>query len=234
VPDPGPCRAALRALVGALRFGLVLAACTLAWGCKEDPGAGPEAVNGPASDGAASPAPGSQEGPDVEALVHAWDFSAAANLRIKAGDAVDLKGLMKLVTSAGDGAPLDEAECFIGCEDKSVAKEDRAEHSASFRLEVAEGGRYYPWIRVWWPDDCGNSFRISIEQEGVTVLKGQAVEDGTSKKWHWLSVVGPEGVTLKEGTCTVKVINTEDGARLNSILFTTRSYESYSPQGAEG
>jgi hypothetical protein len=206
---------------GRRRAALMLAltlALALPCGCNEEP----------------EPAPGPKD-PAPANAASAWvGLQKARAVLVKAADAFDLTHLMTLTDESLDGAPLLPGEKVIGCKDGTVdAKTDRREHSACLEVKVPEAGTYYPWVRVWWLDDCANSFHVSIERDGKVLLE-KTVEDATTETWHWVPAGSPGGLSLGEGAHTVLVINTEDGAWLSTILFTTQSYRDYTPQTPEG
>ncbi len=89
--------------------------------------------------------------------------------------------------------------------------------SASWTFEVKEGGTYIVWCRVWWIDECGNSFGLSVD--GAKAFSfGQ---DATYKRWHWVkSPPRLAQLKLKKGKHTLKLTNREDGIRLDQIFIT--------------
>ena len=100
--------------------------------------------------------------------------------------------------------------------------------SAVFAFDVAEAGTYALWCRVWWPDECGNSFTMSVD-DGTSFTFGQ---DGTYRCWHWMRV--PRRVKpfkLSKGRHTLKVMNREDGAMLDQVLWSRD--RRYVPVGSE-
>lgn len=85
----------------------------------------------------------------------------------------------------------------------------------TLRFNVAVEGTYTIWARCWWTDGCGNSFAISLDDGSRATITS-----GNYKRWHW--VRGPV-VRLTAGTHTLKVHNTEDGARMDQIFLTSDS-----------
>ena len=87
---------------------------------------------------------------------------------------------------------------------------------ATIRFDVANAGDYHLWSRAWWEDSCGNSFSFRID-DGKPFVFGQ---DGTYTRWHWIRV-RRRRFRLSKGTHTLHIINREDGARIDQVLFTT-------------
>jgi len=88
---------------------------------------------------------------------------------------------------------------------------------ATWSFEVKEGGTYIVWCRVWWIDECGNSFGLSVD--GAKAFSfGQ---DATYKSWHWVkSPPRLAQLKLKKGTHSLKLTNREDGIRVDQVFIT--------------
>lgn len=97
---------------------------------------------------------------------------------------------------------------------------------AVIHFDAAKAGDYYLWGRAWWGDSCANSFTFRIDG-GKPFVFGQ---DGTYARWHWIRLPSRR-FSLSGGTHTLDVINREDGARLDQVLFTTS--KRFVPVGAE-
>ena len=85
-------------------------------------------------------------------------------------------------------------------------------------VHVPADGDYTLWCRVWWEDECGNSFSIKIN-DTAPFLFG---ENATYKTWHWMRYPvarTAKPITLKAGTNTLTVLNREDGVRLDQIVL---------------
>lgn len=93
-------------------------------------------------------------------------------------------------------------------------------------FEVKEKGDYCLHLRAWWPDACGNSMYVSVDDSKKKVW----IEDATVKHWHWVKA-RRKTFLLDKGKHTIKVMNREDGARFDQILLTTD--KEYVPQGTE-
>lgn len=177
---------------------------------------------------------------DEEIDFGAWTIQPVAGLLLKAEDALELRGKMKLERAEDNKGVLDAggdraAVQFVLVEDEACGEnEDPSLHAATFELRVDKAGVYYPWARTWWMDSCGDSISVAIQlQDSQTPTKWE-ITDGTYEWWHWLALAGSDGVELKQGVYTVTVENREDGARLSRILFSTRDYETSVPTTPEG
>ena len=84
---------------------------------------------------------------------------------------------------------------------------------AVYEFEIAQPGRYRFWGRAWWPNSCGNSFTWILNDDNPFVFG----RGGTHEHWHWVRGMM---VTLQPGRHTLRVLNREDGARLDQILIT--------------
>ncbi len=84
---------------------------------------------------------------------------------------------------------------------------------AVYEFEITQPGRYRFWGRVWWPNSCGNSFTWILNDDNPFVFG----RGGTYESWHWVRGML---VTLQPGRHTLRVLNREDGARLDQILIT--------------
>ncbi|KPK62475.1 MAG: hypothetical protein AMK73_06050, partial [Planctomycetes bacterium SM23_32] len=174
-------------------------------------------------------------------------FASARDVMVRAEDVAELTGAMTLeegqdneevTTESGERATVR----YVWCEDDGLTEKDADEqgaaapaqdHSALFELTIPAGRTYYPWIRVWWQDSCGDSIIITCTREGGPAHEF-VVQGSTHQRWHWLPVAGDAGVDLAEGPWRLTVRNREDGARLSRVLFCTRSYRRYKPETPEG
>lgn len=84
---------------------------------------------------------------------------------------------------------------------------------AVYEFEIAQAGRYRFWGRAWWPNSCGNSFTWVLNDDRPFVFG----RGGTYEHWHWVRGML---VTLQPGRHTLRVMNREDGPRLDQILIT--------------
>jgi hypothetical protein len=87
--------------------------------------------------------------------------------------------------------------------------------SAAFAFEIAEPGDYILWCRVWWGDECGNSFTMKIDA-AVPFSFGQ---DATYKSWHWVKSASVQQLSLSKGRHTLEIHNREDGVRVDQVLL---------------
>jgi hypothetical protein len=89
---------------------------------------------------------------------------------------------------------------------------------AVLTVEVPADGDYTLWCRVWWEDECANSFTVRIN-DTPPFLFG---ENATYKTWHWMRYPvarTARPITLKAGTNTLTFLNREDGVRLDQALL---------------
>lgn len=100
---------------------------------------------------------------------------------------------------------------------------------ALFEFKVKEPGKYYLYLRAWWPDACGNSFFVFLNGKKVWL------EDQTMGHWHWVKARS-KVFKLAKGKQTLKVACREDGARFDQVLLTKKGEkgeEAYVPVGIE-
>jgi len=89
---------------------------------------------------------------------------------------------------------------------------------AVFTVEVPADGAYTLWCRVWWADECGNSFLVKINEDAPFLFG----ENATYKAWHWVRhpvARTAKPIALKAGTNTISFLNREDGVRLDQVLL---------------
>lgn len=99
---------------------------------------------------------------------------------------------------------------------------------ATVDFAVKQSRAFLLWCRVWWIDECGNSLTVVLD-DGRPFVFGQ---DGTYKTWHWVRApVRLKQLNLDAGKHTLKVLNREDGVRIDQILLTTD--KRYVPVGVE-
>jgi len=88
---------------------------------------------------------------------------------------------------------------------------------ATYPFTIAKEGVYYLWCRVWWLDECGNSFAIHIDDAKPFIFG----EDATFKTWHWVRApLRLKQLTLAPGAHTITFRIREDGVALNQVLLT--------------
>ncbi len=99
---------------------------------------------------------------------------------------------------------------------------------AVYTFEVPASGEYYLWCRVWWPDECGNSFWMALNDAKPFVFG----ENATFKVWHWVKAPARlKQLVLERGLQKLVIRNREDGAAISQILLTTD--RTYVPVGEE-
>jgi hypothetical protein len=89
---------------------------------------------------------------------------------------------------------------------------------ARFTFDLADGGDYILWARVWWEGECSNSFTVQID-ETAPFLFG---ENATYKTWTWVKypvarMTRP--IRLAAGRHVLVFRNREDGVRLDQIVL---------------
>ena len=105
---------------------------------------------------------------------------------------------------------------------------DMTNGTARLGFHIEEPGRYEFWCRVWWGDECSNSFGMQID-DAAPFTFGQ---NGTYKRWHWFK--GPprlKQLELAAGEHVLLISNREDGVKLDQVLL-VRSRR-YVPVGIE-
>jgi hypothetical protein len=99
---------------------------------------------------------------------------------------------------------------------------------AEYQFDVAADGEYFLWCRVWWLDECANSFTMNLD-EARSFTFGQ---DGTYKSWHWVKAPPRlKQLSLSKGRHKLVVACREDGAMLDQVILTTN--KRYVPVGIE-
>ena len=91
---------------------------------------------------------------------------------------------------------------------------EKAGGKAAYKLNFKTDGQYWLWARVWWPDSCGNSFSVALDQ-GPAFTFGN---DNTYNSWHWVKAMVK--LDLKKGPHLLTVSNREDGIRIDQFLLT--------------
>lgn len=85
---------------------------------------------------------------------------------------------------------------------------------AAYIFKVARGGNYTLWLRVWWLDSCANSFFVVMDN-GERI---KYADEEIYKEWHWVSM-GNLSYRLLPGEHRLRILNREDGAKLDEILL---------------
>lgn len=143
-------------------------------------------------------------------------LATAGTVCLEAEAARDVQAPMAIAKAdpARDGRdPMSGDACLVVPE--GAGKPPKVGGSAVLDFEVAEAGTYVLWTRAWWTDRCGNSVSVAVD-DGKPCI----VEDSTYKSWHWLKL---KAVTfnLSAGKHRLKLLNREDGVRLDQFLLTT-------------
>lgn len=84
---------------------------------------------------------------------------------------------------------------------------------ATITIEVPKEGQYYLWGRVWWMDECRNSFTVSVDKKpGFTFG-----DDRTFKCWHWVKAL--KKLKLTKGKHTFLLKQREPGVKIDQLLL---------------
>ncbi|MFA7173190.1 MAG: hypothetical protein WC340_07210 [Kiritimatiellia bacterium] len=108
--------------------------------------------------------------------------------------------------------------CAISIPEGAGNPPERCEGAAEYTLELESKGAYTLWCRVWWADECGNSFTVKINDDPA-ILFG---ENATYKVWHWVKYPVARTsakINLKAGKNRLRIENREDGIMVDQILF---------------
>jgi len=141
-------------------------------------------------------------------------MAAGHKLCFAAVSATEVEAPMVVVTNgvAGASGPYLEIPDGSGNPPKvTVGK-------AVYTVDIPADADYTLWARVYWEDECSNSFTVVIgDQPGF--LFG---ENATYKVWHWVKYPvarTAKPIRLTKGTHTLTFHNREDGVRLDQILL---------------
>lgn len=102
---------------------------------------------------------------------------------------------------------------------KSPAEDEVAVRTgkATYVFEVDTDGEYVLWCRVWWTDECSNSFSVRLDG-GPPFTIGQ---DASFGNWHWVGTApGLKQLRLASGSHALDILEREDGVKLDQILLT--------------
>jgi len=89
---------------------------------------------------------------------------------------------------------------------------------AVYTVDIPADAEYILWARVYWDDECGNSFTVVIDDQPGFIFG----EDATYKKWHWVKYPvsrTAKPIALTKGKHTITFHNREDGVALDQILL---------------
>ncbi len=116
---------------------------------------------------------------------------------------------------------------FVWVPGKPGEKKSGAPAWAEWLVHVPKTGRYRLWGRVRTPTSADDSFYVSIQQAGRTVLPRVDWHTGVHQHWTWTPVTAglnqkPISLQLKRGAVRVKLWAREDGAALDSLILTSR------------
>ncbi len=149
------------------------------------------------------------------------------HLCFDASSAAEIREPMRLATGSGEdvakGAYLE-----IPRNEQTANPEYAGKAMAEYRFATRGEGVYILWCRVWWEDECANSFRISLNGQPPFVLG----RNRNFRRWHWVrSPARLKQLQLAEGEQILQVLHRETGVKIDQILLTTDSR--YVPFGIE-
>ncbi|MFO7870588.1 MAG: hypothetical protein R6V03_04055 [Kiritimatiellia bacterium] len=160
----------------------------------------------------------------------------AGNICFEAESARKIAPPMEVVRKAEDGPDAAKnpalkgasASCYIRIPEGAGNPPKVKKGEAVYSFEVSRPGVYFLWCRVWWPDECANSFTISVDGNPAFSFGG----DATYKRWHWVSAPPTvKRVQLEAGKHVLRIKNREDGAAIDQILLAEAGR--YVPVGRE-
>jgi len=115
-----------------------------------------------------------------------------------------------------DPAQIPSGNAYLEIAEGKGSPPENDDGEAVFPFAVREAGVYVLWCRVWWADECANSFTMHVDAAPPFTF-GQ---DPTFRRWHWVKAPsGLEQLDLSPGEHTLTVRNREDGVRLDQILL---------------
>ena len=89
---------------------------------------------------------------------------------------------------------------------------------AVFTVDIPADAEYTLWARVYWDDECGNSFTVAVDDQPGFLFG----EDATCKVWHWVKYPvsrTAKPIRLAKGKHTLAFLNREDGVCLDQVLL---------------
>lgn len=147
----------------------------------------------------------------------AWSRAGAMTICFEAEDVDAIKPPMRVSDGSGDDAAAKVAGEASGGRylevPEGAGKPPETGGEAIYEFQIAQGGRYRFWGRAWWPNSCGNSFTWILNENRPFVFG----RGGTFEHWHWVRGMLVE---LEPGRHRLRVLNREDGPRLDQILLT--------------
>lgn len=149
------------------------------------------------------------------ACVAVWGQARGVKICFEAESFKSIEAPMVLVTNGVEGA---SGTAYLAIPEGAGNPPKVTAGKASYAFEVPADGNYTLWARVWWPDECGNSFTVVMDELPGVVFG----EDATYKAWHWVKY--PVARTtppfkLSKGKHTITFHNREDGACIDQILL---------------
>lgn len=95
----------------------------------------------------------------------------------------------------------------------------------SWELDIQQAGTYYLWARVLAPTPENDSFRLSMQAGGDTLLPATDWPTSVRKTWTWIRVTlagakAPQGFVLPAGRMSIALHVREAGTRVDRCLIT--------------
>jgi hypothetical protein len=112
-----------------------------------------------------------------------------------------------------DGASNGLAICVDEGAGSECAFERGRSGSAVYRLQLADGGSCYVWLRVYFNSLCSNSVYVQVGTGRQTGVMSDVL-----RRWHWTRC-GP--LALKAGENLLTIGNREDGIAIDQVLLTS-------------
>ncbi len=146
----------------------------------------------------------------------------ADRICFEAESAIEIEAPMRLVRqdappAAGEVVPGASGGAYLEIPAGSGNPPEVNAGKAVYEIDIPQDGYYHLWARVYWEDECSNSFSLQID-DGPRFAFGQTM---TFKTWHWVRSPPRLGVmNLTRGRHRLTVHNREDGVRIDQILLT--------------
>ncbi len=145
-------------------------------------------------------------------------LASAARHRIcfEAESAKEIEAPMVLVTNGIAGASGHYLEIPEGAGNPPKVKRGKA----VYEVDIPADGAYTLWCRVYWEDECSNSFNVTVD-DGKPFLLG---DNATYETWHWVKYPVArtmQPLKLTKGKHKLILHNREDGVRVDQILLSS-------------
>ena len=110
---------------------------------------------------------------------------------------------------------------------------DEKSPGLSYRIAFEKAGTYYLWLRVWAPDNNGNSVHAGLD--GTAFRSARAIETTRYRRWTWTRSLDDDDDEARidvfsPGVHTLNLWMREDGLVIDRIILTPDRY--YTPRGS--